>query len=443
MSHSEPLSRATLFAYAAPALPLAMLALPFYVLVPGFYAETLGLNIALVGSVLFGVRVLDALSDPAVGIFADRINPRMGRRRFLFALGTPLIMLGAWFTFAPPQGAGAVYLALWASVLSLATTVVQVPYAAWGAEISRSYEGRNRVVAWREALTVTGTLIALCMPALLPAFGITDPARVLQAIALLIVITLPLATLICLRVPEPINRSVVQLSFRDSFAALAANKPFLRLVLAFFVNGFANGLPATLFVFFVSERLQARDMVGPLLVLYFVSGIAGVPLWFKLAQTRAKHRVWCLGMMLAMAAFAFAPFLGAGDIYAFAIVTVLTGLALGADVVMPASLQADVIDVDTARSGEERSALYLSLWGLATKLSLAAAVGVAFPLLALAGFDPGQNIITPFGLDALAFLYAGLPVIVKIFAIALMWRFPVDRAAQQALRMQIEQRLSA
>ena len=80
MSHSEPLSRATLFAYAAPALPLAMLALPFYVLVPGFYAETLGLNIALVGSVLFGVRVLDALSDPAVGIFADRIQPRaMGR----------------------------------------------------------------------------------------------------------------------------------------------------------------------------------------------------------------------------------------------------------------------------------------------------------------------------------------------------------------------------
>jgi Na+/melibiose symporter-like transporter len=184
-------------------------------------------------------------------------------------------------------------------------------------------------------------------------------------------------------------------------------------------------------------------MVGPLLVLYFISGIAGVPLWFKLAQTRAKHRVWCLGMMLAMAAFAFAPFLGTGDVYAFAIVTVLTGLALGADVVMPASLQADVIDVDTARSGEERSALYLSLWGLATKLSLAAAVGIAFPLLALAGFDPGQNVITPRGLDALAFLYAGLPVIVKSVAIALMWRFPVDRAAQQELRLQIERRLSA
>ena len=417
-----------------------MLALPFYVLVPSFYAETMGLDLALVGAVLFGVRILDAVSDPAVGIFADRLKPRLGRRRFLVALGTPFIMLGAWFTFAPPAQASALYLALWASVLSLATTLVQVPYAAWGAEISRSYEGRNRVVSWREALTVTGTLIALVMPALMPALGVPDQAGILRAIAVLIVVTLPIAIVIALNVPEPEDRSVARLTLKDSVAALTANRPFLRLLSAFFVNGFANGLPATLFVFFVSERLQARDAVGPLLVLYFVSGIIGVPLWYKLAQTRSKHRVWCYGMMLAMVAFAFAPFLGSGDVLAFALITVLTGLALGADVVMPASLQADVIDVDTARSGEERSALYLSLWGLATKLSLAAAVGVAFPILAWFGFDPAKNLATSAGLNTLAFLYAGLPVIIKIFAIILMWRFPIDRAAQNDLRLAIESR---
>ena len=165
-----------------------MLALPFYVLVPSFYAEQMGLDLALVGAVLFGVRILDAVSDPAMGIFADRIAPRMGRRRFLVALGTPFIMLGAWFTFAPPAQASAIYLALWASVLSLATTIVQVPYAAWGAELSRTYEGRNRVVSWREALTVTGTLLALVMPALMPAFGIADQAGILRAIAILFVV---------------------------------------------------------------------------------------------------------------------------------------------------------------------------------------------------------------------------------------------------------------
>ena len=443
MSDTREISRGKLIAYAAPALPVGMLALPFYVLVPSFYTETIGLDIALVGTILFFVRVLDAISDPLMGVFADRIHPRMGKRRFLVAFGTPFIMLGAWMTFAPPDKASGFYLALWASVLSLATTIVQVPYAAWGAELSRSYEGRNRIVAWREGFTVTGTLIALCMPALLPAMGISDPAGILRGLALLIVILLPLCILLCLRAPEPADRSVARLSLRDSFAAIIANRPFLRLVVAFLINGFANGLPATLFIFFVNERLQAPDAVGPLLILYFICGIAGVPFWFWLGRFMPKHRVWCFGMLLAMAAFAFAPFLGPGEVTAFAFVCVLTGLALGADVVMPASLQADVIDVDTARSGDERAGLYLALWGLATKLSLAAAVGVAFPALALFGFDPAQKIMTPRGLDALAFLYAGLPVIVKAFAIWAMWRFPIDRETQNDLRLRIEARLSA
>ena len=273
--------------------------------------------------------------------------------------------------------------------------------------------------------------------------GIGDPAGILRGLALLIVVLLPLSILLCLRTSEPEDRSIARLSWRASFAAILANRPFLRLVIAFLINGFANGLPATLFVFFVSERLQSPEAVGPLLVLYFVCGIAGVPFWFWLGRFMPKHRVWCYGMALAMAAFAFAPFLGPGEVTAFAIVCVLTGLALGADVVMPASLQADVIDVDTAQSGDERAGLYLALWGLATKLSLAAAVGVAFPALAFFGFDPAQKIITPTGLDALAFLYAGLPVIVKAFAIAAMWRFPIDREAQNTLRQQIEARLSA
>ena len=443
MSDTREISRGKLIAYAAPALPVGMLALPFYVLVPSFYTETIGLDIALVGTILFFVRVLDVISDPLMGVFADRIHPRMGKRRFLVAFGTPFIMLGAWMTFAPPDKASGFYLALWASVLSLATTIVQVPYAAWGAELSRSYEGRNRIVAWREGFTVTGTLIALCMPALLPAMGISDPAGILRGLALLIVILLPLCILLCLRAPEPADRSVARLSLRDSFAAIIANRPFLRLVVAFLINGFANGLPATLFIFFVNERLQAPDAVGPLLILYFICGIAGVPFWFWLGRFMPKHRVWCFGMLLAMAAFAFAPFLGPGEVTAFAFVCVLTGLALGADVVMPASLQADVIDVDTARSGDERAGLYLALWGLATKLSLAAAVGVAFPALALFGFDPAQKIMTPRGLDALAFLYAGLPVIVKAFAIWAMWRFPIDRETQNDLRLRIEARLSA
>ena len=58
------MNRATLIAYALPALPLAALTLPLYVLVPTFYSETLGLSLASVGAALLFVRIFDALIRP-------------------------------------------------------------------------------------------------------------------------------------------------------------------------------------------------------------------------------------------------------------------------------------------------------------------------------------------------------------------------------------------
>jgi Na+/melibiose symporter-like transporter len=98
-------------------------------------------------------------------------------------------------------------------------------------------------------------------------------------------------------------------------------------------------------------------------------------------------------------------------------------------VVLPASIQADVIDIDTAATGAERAGLYLGLWALATKLAFAGAVGLAFPLLGAAGFDPGAGMKTQAGLVMLGLLYAGLPSLLKLGAIALVWNFPLDRAA--------------
>jgi Na+/melibiose symporter-like transporter len=132
-------------------------------------------------------------------------------------------------------------------------------------------------------------------------------------------------------------------------------------------------------------------------------------------------------MLLACVAFAVAPFLGAGQVALFAVVCVVTGFALGADVVLPAAVQGDVIDVDTAASGQERAGLYLGLWALATKLAFAGAVGLAFPLLAASGYDPGLGLKSESGLLMLGLLYAGLPVLLKLVAVALIWNFPLSR----------------
>ena len=78
----------------------------------------------------------------------------------------------------------------------------------------------------------------------------------------------------------------------------------LALIVAYFVNGLANGIPATLFLYFVSQILQSADMRGPMLFLYFLAGLAGVPAGVKLAGVIGKHRAWCWAMLVNCAIFA-------------------------------------------------------------------------------------------------------------------------------------------
>lgn len=110
-------------------------------------------------------------------------------------------------------------------------------------------------------------------------------------------------------------------------------------------------------------------------------------------------------MLWTCAVFATVPLLGAGQTTAFLIVSVLTGICLGADLALPPAMQADVIDLDTARTRQQRAGFFFALWGMATKLALAAAVGIAYPLLDLAGFDPAAAQNDRGALFALAALY--------------------------------------
>ena len=429
------LSRSALFAYGLPGLPLAALGVPLYVFLPAFYAEEMGLGLAAVGGALLVARIWDLLTDPLMGRLSDAFPTRWGRRRPWMLLGVPLLLLSAWFLFRPPADVGLLYLAGWTMALYLGSTMILLPYSAWGAELSQSYNERSRITAWREAFVVIGTVAA----AALPSFTGEDRALTLLWLLIAVIILLPPGVgLACWAVHEPRLRPPPPLPWRRSVAILLRNGPFLRLVSAYFLNGIAVGLPATLFLLFVKFALDAESWTGPLLLTYFACGIAALPLWLRLAARIGKHRAWCTAMALACAVFIWVPLLGPGDTWAFLVICVLSGFALGADLALPPAIQADVVDLDSLRSGQERAGVYFGLWGVATKLALALAVGISFPLLALAGFDPAAEQTD--GVWALSLLYGLAPVAFKVAAVALVWRFPINAQRQLRIRTLIDRR---
>jgi glycoside/pentoside/hexuronide:cation symporter, GPH family len=437
---SAPLRPLTLVAYGLPALPAAMLGLPLLVYLPAFYAENVGIGLTSVGAILLLARLWDGVTDPLVGFLGDRTRSRIGRRRPWMIAALPLVLVGAWLLFRPPEGAGAGHLLLWSFVVYLGWTMMQIPHQAWGAELSTDYAERARITAVREAFALVGVIVAASLPAMLPLLGLAAPAAgvaaALGAIAVITVTLLPLAgaTMLAL-VPEPPPQRAAPLAFGAGWVVMRDNLPFRRLLIAYLVNGIANGLPSTLFLLFVAHRLALEAQQGAFLLVYFVAGLAGVPLALVAARRLGKHRAWCVAMLATCAAFIWAPLLPPGSGIAFALICLVTGLGLGADLALPPAMQADVIDEDTAAGGDGRAGLYFALWGMATKLALAIAVGLAFPLLDLAGFDPGAAAAGEGrGGFALAALYAWLPVALKLAAVAMMWRFPLDAARQAQLR---------
>ena len=411
------LTKSSLAAYAAVGLPLAAAALPVHVQVPKFYAA-LGMDLALIGFILLAVRLLDAISDPLLGAFADRIPVRYGGRKLMIGGAAPLLAAGLWLLFSPPSGADS--LALWLAatlVLSyLGLSAASIGHFALGSALSRDYAERTRITAARGVAALAGVLLAAAVPEILvQQYGATEG---LAWFALGFTPLLAVAAAITLvRGPSP---PVSLVSASLTWAGLVQplrNRRFRRLAAVFLINGVAAAMPATLLLFFAADVLQRADLTPLFLVLYFVAGAAGMPLWVRLAEGVGKVRAWLISMALAVGAFVWAYFLGAGDAAAFAVVCVISGLAFGADLALPASLLADVIDDDEGCGGRP-DGIYFGMWHLLEKLALALAAGIALPLLQWLGYVPGMPTE---GGSALSVVYALLPCAVKLAAASLLW----------------------
>lgn len=399
------MSAARLLAYGLLGLPLAFAALPVYVHAPRFYAETAGMELALLGAILLGARLLDAGIDPWLGWLADRV-----RRRIMVALALPLFGFGFVALFNPPSHNTALWLLGSLALTYLGYSAASVAYQAWGADVGRDSDSRTRLTAAREGFGLLGVVLAAALPGLLATSlneGIARLAWVLPPL-LLVAAALSLG-LVGDGQPELAPRQPLWPSLRRAWADTA----FRRLLLVFIANGIAAALPATLFLFFVADVLQGEAASGPLLALYFIAGAASLPLWVRLAARLGRALAWLGAMGLAMVAFAWASLLGAGDLWAYAFICLASGLALGADLTLPAAIAADLGE----RQGQAGACF--GIWNFVAKLNLALAAGLALPLLALLGYEPGGGE----GLAALTFAYALLPLGFKALAGALLWRW--------------------
>ena len=492
---SAGLSKSVLASYGAPALPLSMTTLPLAVYLPAVYAdaEGFGLSLGFVSLMLMVTRVFDGVTDPVIGFLSDRSRSRWGRRKPFFLLGTPLFVAGVWLLWVPPFDFGPVsvfgqemnsgypYLLLTLVLLFVGATIKDVPYSAWGAELSQNYNERTLVTSWREGFNVAGNLIGAFVPAIIFFWGYSKPADAVFFLSVGIVFLMPVLVANTLfSVPEPklVEHRQTRLPIRESFRHAWANEPYRRLLIIFLFSTMGSAMTNTLSFFFVKHVLLAGDLYGFYLAPYFISQIIAIPLWFKLSRRIGKHRatmvaigwysLWsCFIPLIAIAPMvwfepfevanllrflpdgAYAATLGyfsgipTGKFLFFIGVMCLKGSAIGALSALPYAMAADVVDLDSARTGKRQGGAYFSIWLMVRKLAYALGLLVGANVVIWFGFDsladPLNTTNTAFALLMLAVTYSIIPAIFKFVAMPLLWNYPLTEARLGEIQQQIKE----
>ncbi|MDN5785653.1 MFS transporter [Pseudorhodobacter sp.] len=389
---------------------IAAAGLPIYIHAPKFYVDEYGVSLVTLGVVLFGLRLLDVVQDPAFGWLAEKTR---AHRRFGVTVAALVLALSMIGLFAiPPLLPPLWWFALTLTGLFSAFSFLTIAFYAQGVAKAATLPGGHlRLASWREA----GALVGISLAAIAPTLLGYVIARPFAGFALGFALFVLLASF-AMRQQWTAAATGADASPLTVLADPTARR-FLALAL---VNSAPVAVTATLFPFFVESRIGAANLSGPLLLLFFITAALTAPLWGRIAAHFGQRNTLLAGMVLAIIAFAFALTLRTGDVLAFAAISAASGAALAADMVLLPALFARQL---AAHKGGE--AMGFGLWSFASKLTLAFAALVLFPVLGAYGFTSGSANSAQ-ALHALTLLYAGLPCALKLAAIALVVRTPMQ-----------------
>lgn len=442
-SPTIPLPRKTVYAFSALSLPTSALGLPITVYLPPFYADELGLGLAVVGLIFTVARLWDVVTDPIMGVVIDKFPSRWGRRRHWIVLANPLLLLAAWYIYMPAPGAhSAGYLLGWLVVLYVGYTFLSIAHQSWGAELTTEYDERSRLFGWRELMSIVGMVTVLTLPAIIEQSG-GDVFDKIASMGWYLLILLPITTFIILYVvPErPFKiEDEVHVPLKEAVRAVLMNVPLRRLLVADFAVSFGIGATGSTYLFLVTWVFGQSENASIILLTYFVSGLLAMPLWMKLAYRLGKHKTIVVASCYAMVALLGFPIAAEiGNTPFLILVTMLFGVVFGAAPMILRAMMADIADMDELETGKNRAGLLFAFLTTTNKVGGALSVSVTYAILAWVGFDPSAIENSAAAQTGLLWTFVMLPMLVfGITALALR-RYPLDQDKHKQIRQSLDQ----
>ena len=387
-----------------------------------FYNEVVGLPAEWVGLALALSIIWDAFSDVLMGVISDRTAFASGRRRPYLLPGALGLALALIALFHPPemQSIPAKFGYLLGAYLCLNTamTVLSVPHAALGGDLSFERDERTELYGFRLLFGTFGLLIGTILPASFlrsESPSTMEVAYSREMAALWLAAPILITAFITWRATRGLDHAarkkfiwnlpeIAFTTLKSSWSTLR-NGYFRPIFAAFVVAGIGRTLNSSIALYYYEYRLRIseQDTAFYILAPFFLVLIVSIGFWVWISRRFGKKKPAIIGVsILGVMTCILYPILPPGNLAGPILAAFIGGVSGGA-VFLFDSMVADVVDYDELRTGENREGVYFGAWKMGQKLARALGLALTGLILPAIGIDPAQSAVTD--TEAIAYLF--------------------------------------
>lgn len=422
-----------------------------------FYTNVFGLPPATVAVMFLIVRLVDVIWDPIVGAFVDKRNPKMGKYRSYLVLGgiplTGFAILCFWTGFS-----GSLLYAYVTYVgLSMFYTLVNVPYGALNASLTRDTDEITKLTAVRMFMANLGGLavaygIPIIVKSLSPHNNINSIASGNAWFTTMTIYALIGLALLIFSYTQTKERVVMDekemenVKVSDLWVEFIRNRP-LRVLAFFFITAFAMmAIGNSAGSYYMIYNIQAPDMLPYFMALGSIPALIFMPMVPAIKRKIGKKNMFYVFLTIAI--------VGMGILYVVSVVPALRSqvwLVLTAQFVKSTgvivatgymwALVPEVISYGEHTTGRRISGIVNALTGIFFKAGMALGGVVPGFVLAFVGFNEKNTVIqTPFVEQGILWLVAVIPAILLIVGMFIISKYELEDDVIDQINFEIEER---
>jgi GPH family glycoside/pentoside/hexuronide:cation symporter len=414
-----------------------------------FYTDVLGIPAAAAGLSYFVATLWDCVTDPAMGVLADRTRTRWGRyRSFLLFGSVPLAMVFALAFSGPALSTSGLIAWTLATHLLVRTlyTAVAIPYSALSASITRDSDERVGLTGLRMQFAFLGGFaVAYLIPALADAFGAGDPRLGYGLAAAATGALASVSFALCfasvrepeqLQTPRFANTSFVA-EARAFLSVARRSAPLLRLLAGKFLITLTLTMHTRNMVYFFKYVLRDEHPIRYAIPLLGIASMLSVPLWVWVIRRTSKRGGWLIGSAVTCVCSL--------ALYLPQQLSLVPAVALLAAIAMSSTaygvcfwaMLPDTVEYNQWRFGRRDEAKVFGLASFIQKFAMGLSALITGATLDASGFVANQ-VQQPQALLAIRASMGLLPAIGTALSMLALWSYGLDSARHRQILSELD-----